>query len=112
MMFSIPTLGHDRHTHNPAAMRHFPLQEILMSELNEFFATLADEERAAASAHLASRIAGMSDQDDGPIRARIFAASTHIAGAELFANLDSPQAAAAQLRRLADRIDAGQAVKH
>lgn len=54
----------------------------------------------------------MSDQDDGPIRARIFAASTLIAGAELFANLDSPQAAAAQLRRLADRLDAGQAVKH
>jgi len=83
-----------------------------MNELNEFFATLADEERAAASAHLASRIDGMADQDDGPIRARLFAAATLVAGAELFANLDSPQAAAAQLRRLADRLDAGAGVKH
>ena len=83
-----------------------------MSELNEFFATLADEERAAASAHLASRIDGMADHDDGPIRARLFAAATLVAGAELFASLDSPQAAAAQLRRLADRLDAGAGVKH
>ena len=83
-----------------------------MSEFNEFFATLADEERAAASTHLASRIDGMADQDDGPIRARIFAASILIAGAEMFANLDSPQAAAAQLRRLADRLEAGAGVKH
>jgi len=83
-----------------------------MNELNEFFATLADEERAAASAHLASRIEGMAHQDDGPIRSRLFAAATLVAGAELFANLDSPQAAAAQLRRLADRLDAGAGVKH
>lgn len=83
-----------------------------MNELNEFFATLADEERAAASAHLASRIDGMADHDDGPIRARLFAAATLVAGAELHAALESPQAAAAQLRRLADRIEAGQAMRH
>ena len=77
-----------------------------------FFATLADEERAAASAHLASRIDGMARHDDAPIRARLFAAATLVAGAELFASLESSQAAAAQLRRLADRLDAGAGVKH
>lgn len=83
-----------------------------MNELNEFFATLADEERAAASAHLANRIDGMAHQDDGPIRARIFAAATLVAGAELFSKLDSPKAAATQLRRLADRLESLDAPQH
>lgn len=83
-----------------------------MNELNDFFATLADEERAAASAHLASRIDGMARHDDAPIRARLFAAATLVAGAELHAALEGPHATAAQLRRLADRLDAGAGVKH
>lgn len=81
-------------------------------EFHEFFATITDEEKAAASAHIRHRVESMAAQDDGPIRARIFAGCTLVAGAELYAQLDSPDAVASQLRRLADRIEAGQAVKH
>ena len=83
-----------------------------MSELSELFEVITEEEKGAASAYIAARIASMEAQDDGPIRARLFAGGTIIGGAELFARLYSPEAAAAQLRRLADRIDAQQAVKH
>ncbi len=81
-------------------------------ELRELFATITDEEKAAASAHIRSRIDGIREQGDGPIRARIFAGCTLVAGAELYAELDSPTAVAAQLRRLADRIEARQATRH
>ena len=84
----------------------------MREELTEFFATITDEEKAAASAHIRGRIEAMTNQDDGPIRARIFAGCTLVAGAELYAHLDSPDAVADQLRRLANRIEAGQAVKH
>ena len=83
-----------------------------MTELSELFALISDEEKAAASDHIKVRIEAMADQDDGPIRARIFAGCTLVAGAELFAQLDCPNDVAAQLRRLADRIEAGQAVRH
>ena len=81
-------------------------------ELHELFATITDEEKAAASAHVRHRVETMACQQDGAIRARIFAGCTLVAGAELFAQLDSPDAVASQLRRLADRIEAGQALKH
>ncbi|PWG18066.1 hypothetical protein [Salibaculum griseiflavum] len=84
----------------------------MTDELHELFALITDEEKAAASAHVRGRIEAMTGQDDGPIRSRIFAGCTLVAGAELFAELDSPDAAASQLRRLADRIEAGQAVRH
>ena len=61
----------------------------MSNELHELFGTIADEEKAAASAHIRGRIEAMTAQDDGPMRARIFAATTMIAGAELFAKLDS-----------------------
>lgn len=83
-----------------------------MTELSEFFAVISDEEKAAASTHVRERIEAMAAQDDGPIRARIFAGCTLVAGAELFAQLDSPDSVASQLRRLAARIEAGQAVRH
>lgn len=42
-------------------------------ELHELFAVITDEEQAAAAAHVRGRIEAMTTQDDGPIRARIFA---------------------------------------
>ena len=81
-------------------------------ELHELFAVIKDEEQAAAAAHVRGRIEAMTAQDDGPVRARIFAGCTLIAGAELFAQLDSPEAVANQLRLLAIRIEAGQSVRH
>ena len=74
-------------------------------ELHELFAVITDEEQAAAAAHVRHRIDAMVNQDDGPIRSRIFAGCTLIAGAELFAELYSADAAAKQLRRLADQIE-------
>lgn len=52
----------------------------------------------------------MTAQDDGPMRARIFAATTMIAGAELFVKLDSAAVVAKQMRSLADRIEGGNSV--
>jgi len=75
-------------------------------ELHELFAVIRDEEHAATAAHLKGRIDAMVNQDDGPVRSRIFAGCTLIAGAELFAELYSADAAAKQLRRLADQIEA------
>ena len=82
----------------------------MSNELHELFGTIADEEKAAASAHIRGRIEAMTAQDDGPMRARIFAATTMIAGAELFAKLDSAAVVAKQMRSLADRIEGGRSV--
>lgn len=84
----------------------------MTNELHELFAVIRDEERAATTAHVKHRIDAMLNQDDGPIRSRIYAGCTLIAGTELFAQLYSPNAAAKQLRRLADQIEAGQVAKH
>lgn len=82
----------------------------MSNELHELFGTIADEEKAAASAHIRGRIEAMTAQDDGPMRARIFAATTMIAGAELFVKLDSATVVAKQMRSLADRIEGGKSV--
>ena len=82
----------------------------MSNELHELFGTIADEEKAAASAHIRGRIEAMTAQDDGPMRARIFAATTMIAGAELFAKLESADVVANQMRSLADRIEEGNSV--
>ena len=79
----------------------------MSNELQELFGTIADEEKAAASAYIRGRIDAMTAQDDGPMRARIFAATTMIAGAELFVKLDSAAVVAKQMRSLADRIEGG-----
>ncbi|PVZ47917.1 hypothetical protein [Thalassobacter stenotrophicus] len=84
----------------------------MTNELHELFAVIRDEEQAATTAHVKHRIDAMVNQDDGPIRSRIFAGCIVIAGAELVSELYNPDEAAKQLRRLADRIEAGQAVKH
>ena len=81
-------------------------------EMQEMFAVIRDEEHAATSAHVKHRIDAMVHQKDRLIRSRIFAGCLVIAGAELFAELDSPDAAASQLRRLADRIEGSAAVCH
>ena len=44
----------------------------MSNELHELFGTIADEEKAAASAHIRGRIEAMTAQDDGPMRARIY----------------------------------------
>lgn len=82
------------------------------NELNKSFAAITEEEKEAVFAHIRNRLETMGAQNDGPIRARIFAASTLIAGAELFAEFQGKEAASEQLRRLADRIEAEQAVRH
>jgi len=84
----------------------------MTNEIHEIFGTITDEEKAAASVYMRARIGSMSNQQDGPVRARIFAGCTLVAGAELFAKLDSPKAAAAQLRRLADRLESLDAPQH
>lgn len=66
----------------------------MQNELNELFGIITDEEKAAASAHIRGRIEAIQNQNDGPIRARLFAAATLVSGAELFARLDSLQPAA------------------
>lgn len=78
----------------------------MSTELQELFATIADEEMAAAAAHIQHRIITMADQDDAPVRARLFASSTLVSSAELGAELEGSSATAAKLRRLADRIEA------
>lgn len=75
-------------------------------------ALIADEERAASAHAIAQRIAAIEDQPDGPIRARIFAAATLIGGAELWVHLEDGATVATQLRRLADRIEAGSGPSH
>ena len=83
-----------------------------MDAFQDLAATIADEEKAAVARSIAERLAAIQDQPDGPVRARIHAAAAMIGGAELHAALEGPQATARQLRRLADRIEAGQGPSH
>lgn len=78
-----------------------------MTPLEELASLLADEEKGAVSLALAGRISAIKDRPDGPVRIRIFAAASMIGGAELMAQLEGPEAAARQLRRLAERFEAG-----
>lgn len=76
-----------------------------MNEAHEFFGLIADEEKAGLAAAISAKLQAIQDNDDGPIRARLFAKMLQIAGAELAAELDGPHVTAEQLRQLADRID-------
>lgn len=76
-------------------------------QFNDLASLIAVEEKLAVTHALAARIEAIQDLPDGPVRARIYAAACLIAGAELMGQLDGPQAAAHQLRRLADRLEAG-----
>ena len=76
-------------------------------DFNDLASLIAVEEKAAVSNALAARIEAIQDLPDGPVRARIYAAACLVAGVELMGQLEGPQAAAHQLRRLADRLEAG-----
>lgn len=76
-----------------------------MSAFDDLAGVIADEEKGAVTLAIAQRIDTIKALPDGPVRARIFAASAMIGGAELFAALEGTDAAATQLRRLADRIE-------
>ena len=76
-----------------------------MSVFNDLAGVIADEEKGAVSLAIKQRLAAIKALPDGPVRARIFAASAMIGGAELFAALEGNVSTAQQLRRLADRIE-------
>jgi len=77
-----------------------------MTVFHELAGLIADEERAAASALIRDRVECMAEQNDGPIRVRIFSVATLTAGAELYALLEGSAETANQLRRLADVFEA------
>jgi hypothetical protein len=74
---------------------------------NDLAGLIAEEEKAQVANVIATRVGTIQAQPDGPIRARIFAACALIGGAELMSELEGPEAAAKQLRKLADRLEAG-----
>lgn len=76
-----------------------------MTPFQDLVETLTLEEKAAATNAVAVRIQQIENRPDGPLRARIFAAATLIAGAEIMQELEGPAAAAAQLRKVADRLE-------
>jgi replicative superfamily II helicase len=76
-----------------------------MSAFNDLSGLIADEEKGAVTLAIRQRLAAIKALPDGPVRARIFAASAMIGGAELFAALEGRVSTAKQLRRLADRIE-------
>ena len=80
-----------------------------MNEFSHLAELIADEEKGAVSVAIAGRIGEIKGRPDAPMRARIYAAAQMIGGAELMAELEGHAAAAAQLRRLADRLDAAAA---
>lgn len=84
----------------------------MTTPFQDLAATIADEEKGAASKLIGERLATIEDMPDGPIRARIFAAAALIGGAELWAHLEDGATVATQLRRLADRIEAGTGPSH
>jgi hypothetical protein len=76
-----------------------------MTAFTELAEVIAIEERAAFANALADRIHAIKDLPDGPIRGRIYAAAALIGGAELMQHLEGTEAAARQLRALADRLE-------
>lgn len=75
-------------------------------EFEDLAGVIVDEEKAALANAMAARISTISGMPDGPVRARIYAFAALIGGAELAAELEGAGPAAAQLRRLADRLEA------
>lgn len=76
-----------------------------MTPFDDLVENLTLEERAAATNAVAVRIRQIENLPDGPLRGRIFAAATLIVGAEAMRELEGSAAAAAQLRRVADRLE-------
>lgn len=77
-------------------------------EFEDLADVIVEEEKAAFANALAARISTIKEMPDGPVRARIYAFAALIGGAELAAELEGAGPAAAQLRRLADRLEANQ----
>lgn len=84
----------------------------MTTPFTDLAAVILDEEKAAVARSIAERLAAIQDQPDGPVRARIHAAAAMIGGAELWAHLEDASTVATQLRRLADRIEAGTGPSH
>lgn len=78
----------------------------MTNEIEALAGILADEERGAAAKAIADRIATIENLPHGPTRARLCASAHLAAGVELVRILEGEDAAARQLRRLADMIDA------
>lgn len=83
-----------------------------MSAFNDLAGVIADEEKGAAALAIKQRLTAIKALPDGPVRARIFAASAMIGGAELFAALEGRVSTANQLRRLADKIERAARTAH
>lgn len=75
-------------------------------ELEDLVSVIVDEEKAAFANALATRITALNRVPDGPLRARVYAFAVLMGGAELTAELEGTGGAAAQLRRIADRLEA------
>lgn len=76
-----------------------------MTAFTELAETIALEEQSAFANTLSARIEAIKDLPDGNVRARIYAAAALIGGAELMQHLEGTEAAARQLRALADRLE-------
>lgn len=76
-----------------------------MTPFDDLVENLTLEEKAAAANAVAVRIRQIENLPDGLLRGRIFAAATLIIGAEAMREFEGPAAVAAQLRRVADRLE-------
>lgn len=76
-----------------------------MTSLEELAEVIALEEKQAATLALSDRINQIKGLPEARLRARIFSAALMIAGGEAMTELEGLKAAAAQLRRIADRLD-------